>query len=60
MLNNVQLMGRFVADPEVFTGENYTVCRFTLAVSRDFKDENGEYATDFFNVIAWNKFAEFI
>ena len=60
MLNNVQLMGRFVADPEVFTGENYTVCRFTLAVSRDFKDEDGEYATDFFNVVAWNKFAEFI
>lgn len=60
MLNTVQLMGRFVADPEVFTGENYTVCRFTLAVSRDFKDENGEYATDFFDVVAWNKFAEFI
>ena len=60
MLNNVQLMGRLTADPELFTGENYIVCRFTLAVSRDYKNENGDYDTDFFNVVAWNKFAEFI
>lgn len=60
MLNNVQLMGRLTADPEMFTGENYTVCRFTLAVPRDYKDENDDYITDFIHVVAWNKLAEFI
>lgn len=59
MLNNVQLMGRFVADPEIITGEEYTICRFTLAVQRDYP-EKGEYNVDFINVVAWNKFAEFI
>lgn len=60
MLNNVQLMGRLTADPELFTGENYTVCRFTLAVARDYKNENDEYDTDFFHIVAWNKRANFI
>lgn len=60
MLNNAQLMGRLTADPELFTGEDYIMCRFTLAVSRDYKNENGDYDTDFFNVVAWNRFAEFI
>lgn len=60
MLNNVQLMGRFTADPEIFAGENYTVCRFTLAVSRDYKNDGGEYDTDFFHIVAWNKLADFI
>lgn len=60
MLNNVQLMGRLTADPEIFTGEGYTVCRFTLAVSRDYKNEGGEYDADFFQIVAWNKLADFI
>lgn len=53
-------MGRLTANPELFTGESYIVCRFTLAVSRDYKNDGGDYDTDFFNVVAWNKFAEFI
>lgn len=60
MLNNVQLMGRLTADPEIFTGENYTVCRFTLAVPRDYKNKNKEYDTDFFHIVAWDKFGDFI
>lgn len=60
MLNTVQLMGRFTADPELFSGENYTVCKFSLAVSRNYKDENGDYPTDFLNLVAWGKLAEFI
>ncbi len=60
MLNNVQLMGRLTANPEIFKGENYSVCRFTLAVSRDYKNENEDYDADFFHIVAWNKFAEFI
>ena len=60
MLNNVQLMGRLTADPEIFTGEGYTVCRFTLAVPRDYKNKGGEYDTDFFHIVAWDKLGDFI
>ena len=59
MLNNVQLMGRLTADPELFTGEKYTICRFSLAVQRDYP-EKGEYNVDFIDIVAWNKLAEFI
>lgn len=47
------------ADPEIFAGEKYTICRFSLAVQRDYS-EKGEYNVDFINVVAWNKLAEFI
>lgn len=59
MLNNVQLMGRLTADPEIFAGEKYTICRFSLAVQRDYS-EKGEYNVDFINVVAWNKLGDFI
>lgn len=61
MLNAIQLMGRLAQSPQLFvTQSNHTICRFSLAVRRDYKGQDGEYATDFFNIIAWNKFAEFI
>lgn len=60
MLNTVQLMGRFTADPELFSGNNYTVCKFSLAVSRDYKNENGDYTADFIHIVAWGKLAEFV
>lgn len=53
-------MGRFTADPELFSSNDYTVCRFTLAVSRDYKSENGDYTADFLHIVAWGKLAEFI
>ena len=60
MLNRVVLMGRLTRDPEIRrTGSGTPVTSFTLAVDRDFKS-NGEKETDFIEVVAWRKTAEFV
>jgi len=61
-MNKVILMGRLTRDPEVrySQGENATaVARFTLAVDRKFKTENGPTA-DFIGCVAFGRNAEFI
>lgn len=53
-MNKAILIGRLTRDPAVTavsTGIN--VCKFTLAVDRQFKDKNGTKETDFLNIIAW-------
>ena len=60
MLNNVVLMGRLTADPELkYTPSNITVTAFQVAVERSYS-KNGERQTDFISVVAWRKTAEFI
>ena len=47
MLNKTIVMGRLTRDPGMRTTTNgIAVARFTLAVERDFKQENGERAVD--------------
>lgn len=59
-MNSVQLVGRFTRDPEVrYTDGGSTIARFSLAVDRRFKSENGPTA-DFPNCVAFGKTAEFI
>lgn len=61
MLNVVALMGRLVADPQLCqttTGKN--VVSFRVAVDRGRKDANGQNQADFFDIVAWDKSAEFI
>ena len=55
-------MGRLTKDPEVrYTqNTNSAVASFSIAVNRRFAKENDGVKADFFNVIAWNKTAEFI
>ncbi len=61
MLNNVVLMGRLSAAPELKTTSNgKNVVRFRLAVQRDYKDESGEYITDWISCVAWQNTADFI
>lgn len=61
MLNKSILMGRLVADPELrSTPQNKTVVSFTIAVERVFKGPNGERQTDFIDIVAWGKTAEFV
>ncbi len=61
MLNHVVLMGRLTRDPELrHTGTGTAVASFTLAVDRDFKNQNGEKETDFIDVVAWRSTAEFV
>ena len=61
MLKVVALMGRLVADPQLrqtTTGKN--VASFRVAVDRGRKDANGQNQADFFDIVAWDKSAEFV
>lgn len=56
MLNHIDLMGRLTADPVLrYTQTNKPVASFRLAVNRDFVE-----GTDFIDVVAWNKTADFV
>lgn len=60
MLNQVVLMGRLTRDPELKrTPAGVAVCTVTLAVERDFADENGVREADFIDVVCWRQKAEF-
>ena len=59
-MNSVQLIGRLTRDPEVrYTDGGSSIARFSLAVDRRFKQENGADA-DFINIVSFGKTAEFI
>lgn len=61
MLNSVCIMGRIVRDPELrITPSGVSVCSFSVAVERDFKNANGEKETDFFDITAWRNTADFV
>lgn len=60
-MNKVNLLGRLTADPELkTTPTGVSVCTFTLAVNRRFKNNEGDYDADFINCVAWRNTAEFI
>ena len=59
MLNNVVLVGRLTSDPELKeVGKEGKVVNFTIAVPRSYKNEGGDYETDFIQCNVWNKIAE--
>lgn len=61
MMNHVQLIGRLTKDPELrYTSQGLGVATFTLAVQRNYSDNNGERQTDFIQCISWRKLAETI
>lgn len=61
MLNRIIIMGRFVRDPELrSTSTGTPVASFTIACDRDFKNNDGEKDTDFIDIVAWRKTAEFV
>lgn len=60
-MNNIQIIGTITKDIELKeTSSQVKYTRFSIAVNRKFANQNGEYETDFFNVVAWRKTAEFI
>lgn len=60
-MNKVALIGRLTAKPELrYTGSNIAFTRFTLAVNRQYFNEDGKKEADFINIIAWRKQAETI
>ena len=61
MLNQVALMGRLTADPELrHTPTDVAVTTFTLAVNRSYVKQGAQRQADFIDVVAWRSTAEFI
>src|SRR6476660_6160083 len=59
MINLVVLVGRLTKDPELrYTPNGVAVASFTLAVNRNFTNQQGERETDFINCVVWRKPAE--
>ena len=59
MINRVVLVGRLTRDPELrYTTNNIANLRFTVAVNRQFTNQNGERQADFINCVAWRAQAE--
>ena len=60
-MNKVILMGRLTKDVEMRqTPNGVSLARFSIAVTRRFKNSNGEYDADFINCVAWRQTGEFI
>ena len=59
MINRAVLTGRLTRDPELkYTQSGNAVCSFTLAVDRQFRNQNGDREADFINCVIWRKSAE--
>lgn len=60
MLNNVTLMGRLVADPELrTTNSGKSVATFRIAVDRSYSKDGNKQA-DFITIVAWESTANFV
>ena len=58
-MNKVFLIGRLTDNPILrYTSSNVAVASFSLAVSSNRKNEDGERETDFINIVVWRKQAE--
>lgn len=58
-MNNYTLIGRLVKDLEVKESENKKKYGYiTVAVNRTYKNAEGNYDTDFIDMIVWNDIAE--
>lgn len=59
-MNKVILLGRLTKEVELKQNDNYIVAVFSLAVDRKYVKQGEERKTDFFNVVAYGKNAEFV
>ena len=58
-MNKVFLIGRLTRNPELrYTGNNTAVASFSIAVNRNFSNQQGEREADFINIVVWRKQAE--
>ena len=61
MLNKIMLIGNLGKDPDFnVTPDGTPVAKFSMAVSRNTKNRNGERVkeTEWFNIVAWRQLAE--
>ena len=61
MLNVVAIIGRLAASPELkTTNSGKSVCSFRIANDSGYKDASGQSQTNWLDVTAWGKTAEFV
>ena len=60
-MNKIILVGRLTRDPEVrSTSTGASTANFTVAVSRNFKNKEGNYDADFLPCVAFRAQADFV
>ena len=60
-MNKIILVGRLTKDPEVrSTSAGFATANFTVAVSRNFKNKDGNYDADFLPCVAFRAQADFV
>lgn len=58
-MNKTLQIGNLTKDPELTeTSNGVKVCRFSIAVNRNYTSTDGERKTDFFNCVAWRGLGE--
>lgn len=55
-MNKAFIVGRMIKDPE----ENGKAIKFTISVTRDYKNSNGEYEKDFIRCVAFGATGNFV
>jgi single-strand DNA-binding protein len=59
MINRVTLVGRLTRDPDLrYTPNGVAITRFSIAVNRNFTNQQGEREADFINIVTWRGLAE--
>jgi single-strand DNA-binding protein len=61
-MNKVIEIGRNTKEPELkfIAGSGAALCKFSIAVDRDFSKDKNKKEVDFFNCVAFGKTAEYI
>ena len=58
-MNKCIFIGNLTRDPEFqTTGGGVSLCRFSIAVNRNYANANGEREVDFINIVTWRGLAE--
>lgn len=58
-MNKCILIGNLTRDPELtMTAANVSLCRFSIAVNRNYTNASGEREADFINIVAWRGLAD--
>ena len=58
-MNKCIFIGNLTRDPELqTTGSGISLCRFSIAVNRNYSNSNGEREADFINIVTWRGLAE--
>ena len=60
-MNKIIITGKLCKDIELrYTTSNIPVLQNSVAVKNDFKNANGEYDSEFINIVVWRQTAEFL